>query len=147
MRAMVLERPAPIERAPLRLADLLPPEPGSGEIRVRIAVCGVCRTDLHVAEGDLAIFLMLLRFFSLNMNADGSLPTARWREMWTALHEAGDIDRAWCHHRYARMRNFLTEKDLLVWEDEDFTVGVVDDAGRFVPGKAAKWCATSMPAR
>ncbi len=31
-----------------------PPEPGPGEVRVRVSVCGVCRTDLHLAEGDLA---------------------------------------------------------------------------------------------
>jgi hypothetical protein len=94
-----------------------------------------------VTVEDLAVFLMLLRFFTNNMNADGSLPTARWREMWMALYSCGDIERGWCHHRYARMRNFLEEQGLLSWENEDFTVGVFDDAGRFVPGEAAKWTA------
>ena len=46
-----------------------------------------------VTEEDLAVFLMLLRFFTNNMNADGSLPVARWREMWTALHGAGDVEQ------------------------------------------------------
>lgn len=50
---MVLERTAPVEEAPLRLDDLPVPEPGAGEIRVRVRVCGVCRTDLHVVEGEL----------------------------------------------------------------------------------------------
>ena len=77
-------------------------------------------------DEDFAVFLMLLRFFTNNMNADGSLPVARWREMWMALQGAGDVDRAWCHHRFARMRNFLTRKDLLDWEEEDFVAGVVD---------------------
>jgi propanol-preferring alcohol dehydrogenase len=54
MRAMVLETPAPIETKPLRLADREPPVPAAGEILVRIRTCGVCRTDLHVVEGDLA---------------------------------------------------------------------------------------------
>ncbi|MBV8281625.1 MAG: alcohol dehydrogenase catalytic domain-containing protein, partial [Candidatus Eremiobacteraeota bacterium] len=54
MRAMTLERPAPIETNPLRLADKPKPAPAPGEIRVRVRACGVCRTDLHVAEGDLA---------------------------------------------------------------------------------------------
>jgi len=54
MRAMVLERQAPVERAPLRLTDVAMPEPGPGELRLRVSVCGVCRTDLHVVEGDLA---------------------------------------------------------------------------------------------
>jgi propanol-preferring alcohol dehydrogenase len=54
MRAMVLDRPAPVERGPLRLVDLPVPEPAPGEIRVAVRVCGVCRTDLHVVEGELA---------------------------------------------------------------------------------------------
>jgi alcohol dehydrogenase, propanol-preferring len=54
MRAMVLDEPAPIETNPLRLADEPRPVPRAGEILVRVAVCGVCRTDLHIAEGDLA---------------------------------------------------------------------------------------------
>lgn len=54
MRAMLLERPAPIESRPLRLVERPVPEPGPGELRVRVHVCGVCRTDLHVVEGDLS---------------------------------------------------------------------------------------------
>ncbi|HEU5084033.1 MAG TPA: zinc-dependent alcohol dehydrogenase family protein [Acidimicrobiales bacterium] len=45
--------PAPIERGPLVAVDRAPPEPGPGEIVVDVAACGVCRTDLHLAEGDL----------------------------------------------------------------------------------------------
>jgi propanol-preferring alcohol dehydrogenase len=51
---MTLERPAPIETNPLRLTDKPKPAPAPGEICVRVRACGVCRTDLHVAEGDLA---------------------------------------------------------------------------------------------
>ncbi|HVR45361.1 MAG TPA: zinc-dependent alcohol dehydrogenase family protein [Candidatus Binatia bacterium] len=51
---MTLERPAPIETNPLRLTDRPKPAPAPGEICVRVRACGVCRTDLHVAEGDLA---------------------------------------------------------------------------------------------
>ena len=53
MRAAVLERAAPIESAPLSLRDEPEPSPGPGEIRVRVRACGICRTDLHVIEGDL----------------------------------------------------------------------------------------------
>jgi alcohol dehydrogenase, propanol-preferring len=53
MKAMVIERPAPIEKAPLRACELPIPEPGAQQLLVRIATCGVCRTDLHVCEGDL----------------------------------------------------------------------------------------------
>ncbi len=53
MKAMVVEKPAPIESDPLHAIDAAVPEPGPGEILVRVRTCGVCRTDLHVAEGDL----------------------------------------------------------------------------------------------
>lgn len=54
MRAMAVHKPAAIESNPLALADLPTPVPASGEILVRVTVCGVCRTDLHLCEGDLA---------------------------------------------------------------------------------------------
>jgi propanol-preferring alcohol dehydrogenase len=53
MRAMTLDRPAPVETNPLHLAEIPPPVPGSGEVLVRVRTCGVCRTDLHVTEGEL----------------------------------------------------------------------------------------------
>ena len=49
MRAMVLEA----SRKPLRLRDLADPAPGPGQVLVRVRACGVCRTDLHVADGEL----------------------------------------------------------------------------------------------
>jgi alcohol dehydrogenase, propanol-preferring len=53
MRAWVLDAPGPVHGSVLRLVERADPEPGPGEIRVRVATCGVCRTDLHLAEGDL----------------------------------------------------------------------------------------------
>ncbi|MBI5087976.1 MAG: zinc-dependent alcohol dehydrogenase family protein [Actinobacteria bacterium] len=53
MRAWVVRRPQPIDDGPLVLVDRPVPEPRPGEVRVRVTVCGVCRTDLHLAEGDL----------------------------------------------------------------------------------------------
>ena len=50
---MAVHRPAPIETNPLSLVEIDAPEPGPGEILVRVRTCGVCRTDLHVVEGDL----------------------------------------------------------------------------------------------
>jgi alcohol dehydrogenase, propanol-preferring len=50
MRAMQLERPG----APLRGVERDVPEPGPGELLVRVAACGVCRTDLHIIDGELA---------------------------------------------------------------------------------------------
>jgi len=54
MRAMVVTSPAEAETAPLQLVERTAPEPGAGEVLVRVEACGVCRTDLHIAEGDLA---------------------------------------------------------------------------------------------
>jgi len=55
MRALVLERPGPAESSPLRLVERPVPDPGAGEILVRVEICAVCRTDLHVVEGDLEV--------------------------------------------------------------------------------------------
>src|SRR6202790_5050985 len=53
MKACVLEKPAPIETNPLLLRDVPQPEPAKGEVRLRVRCCAVCRTDLHVIEGEL----------------------------------------------------------------------------------------------
>lgn len=49
MQAMVLER----QREPLQLQELAEPEPGPGQLRIRVHACGVCRTDLHIVDGEL----------------------------------------------------------------------------------------------
>ncbi len=54
MRAWAVDRPGPIDGGPLRPVERPVPEPGAGEVLVRVRTCGVCRTDLHLAEGDLA---------------------------------------------------------------------------------------------
>ncbi len=53
MRALALTAPAPIETEPLRLEARPAPSPGAGEILVRVSACAVCRTDLHIVEGEL----------------------------------------------------------------------------------------------
>ena len=53
MKACILRSPAPIQSNPLEFADVPKPEPAAGEVLVRVSVCGVCRTDLHVIEGEL----------------------------------------------------------------------------------------------
>ena len=53
MQAWVVETPAPVDAGPLRRIERELPEPGPGQVRVRVTCCGVCRTDLHLAEGDL----------------------------------------------------------------------------------------------
>jgi propanol-preferring alcohol dehydrogenase len=57
VRAWVVTTPGPVDGAgtgPLERAELPDAEPGPGEVRIRVGACGVCRTDLHLAEGDLA---------------------------------------------------------------------------------------------
>ena len=49
MRAMVLER----AREPLRMTDIPEPEPGPGQVALEVVACGVCRTDLHIVDGEL----------------------------------------------------------------------------------------------
>jgi propanol-preferring alcohol dehydrogenase len=53
MQAWAVVQPGPADTRPLRLVDRDVPQPGRGQVRVRIRCCGVCRTDLHLAEGDL----------------------------------------------------------------------------------------------
>ena len=53
MRAWAVERPGPIDDGPLVRVERPDPTPGPGEVRVKVSTCGVCRTDLHLAEGDL----------------------------------------------------------------------------------------------
>ena len=49
MRAMVLEKP----NMPLRILEKPDPSPGPGKVLVKVSACGVCRTDLHIVDGDL----------------------------------------------------------------------------------------------
>jgi len=53
MKAAVLTTPAPIKTTPLRIEDVPIPEPKAGHVLLRVKACGVCRTDLHIVEGEL----------------------------------------------------------------------------------------------
>ena len=53
MLTWVVDHPAPIDEGPLRRIERELPVPGPGQVRVRVSCCGVCRTDLHLCEGDL----------------------------------------------------------------------------------------------
>lgn len=55
MRAWILDEQRPIDAHPLTLKEIPDPHPQEDELRVQVAVCGICRTDLHIAEGDLAL--------------------------------------------------------------------------------------------
>ncbi len=53
MKACVLRKPARIQENPLEYREVEEPQAGAGQVLVRVNVCGVCRTDLHVVEGEL----------------------------------------------------------------------------------------------
>ena len=53
MKAAVLTTPAPISQSPLKIEDVPTPEPKPGHVLLRVLACAVCRTDLHIVEGEL----------------------------------------------------------------------------------------------
>lgn len=55
MKAWLLNKPASVDRRPLVISDIAEPVPGAGELLLRVAACGICRTDLHVVEGELPV--------------------------------------------------------------------------------------------
>jgi propanol-preferring alcohol dehydrogenase len=55
MRAWILEEQAEIEERPLKLVEVPTPHPQMGEVRIKVLACGICRTDIHIAEGDLPL--------------------------------------------------------------------------------------------
>lgn len=55
MKAALLTSPAPIAQRPLRIEDVPRPQPRSGEVLLQVLACGVCRTDLHIVEGELPV--------------------------------------------------------------------------------------------
>jgi hypothetical protein len=95
-----------------------------------------CSGRVAVTIEDVAIFLLLLRFFTNNMNENGTLPWARFEGLWNALYLAGDVQRAFNPKRFASIRNHLSSlvvdgEALLEWEDETYSAG-----------RACKWRAT-----
>ncbi len=55
MKACLLNSPKPVDQKPLEFLDVAAPSPGEDELLVRVTACGVCRTDLHVVEGELQV--------------------------------------------------------------------------------------------
>src|SRR5690348_7069335 len=53
MKAAVLTTPTPISESPLRIENIPEPEPRPGHVLLKVLACGVCRTDLHIVEGEL----------------------------------------------------------------------------------------------
>lgn len=83
---------------------------------------------------DCAIFLTLLEFFTQHPNEDGTLPSRRFKALWEAMYECGDISRAFDNKRFAYLRNLLSDLGLIEWKDNTYL-----PAG----GKAMKWHGSS----
>ena len=93
-----------------------------------------------VLEEDVAIFLMLGSWLSRHMDADGSMPWARFKALWDSVYAAGDIERAFEAKRFAAIRNQFEAWGLLNWENvyyrqgaaakwrfADYLLGVIDE--------------------
>ncbi len=131
MRAWIVDRPGPIGSHPLRQVERPVPRPGPGEILVQVSVCGVCRTDLHLAEGDLS------------PKRHGVVPGHEVVGRVVGLGQGTDRFRlddrvgvAWLRHTCGRCRFCLTGKENLCleprftgWDDDGgFAEAVVVDA-------------------
>ncbi|WP_156513020.1 hypothetical protein [Planctomyces sp. SH-PL62] len=92
-----------------------------------------------VTAEDVAAFLLLLKFFTDRMNADGTLPVKRFKVLWTGLYQASDLQRAFDCHRFKKTRDYLSDLGLIDWQDSTFVVPRFDEAGKKRKGRACKW--------
>jgi alcohol dehydrogenase, propanol-preferring len=92
VRATLLDHQCPIAEEPLRLSEVSAPRPGPGELLLQVAACGVCRTDLQLAEGDIPLRRRPLipghqavgRVIALGANVTGWAPGDRAGAAWLA---------------------------------------------------------------
>jgi hypothetical protein len=91
--------------------------------------------EVATAE-DMAVLLLVLEACTLDLNADGSMPTARIRENWEILHADGDVPRPWCPRRYTALRDHLSDLGHIDWEDRRYIPSALSTTGM---GQAAKW--------
>lgn len=91
----------------------------------------------RVTAHDFAVAMVIVRHFKDEPNGDGTLPTRRAGELWTALYRAGDVQRGWNHHRWKAIRDFCSARGHLDWTDHRYQYGM--DAEKSVRGIACKW--------
>ena len=118
MRAMALTRPG----GPLELVQRPDPRPGPGEVLLRVLACGVCRTDLHVVDGELP---------------DPKLPVVPGHEIVGVVQEAGEgvrrlrpgqrVGVGWLGHACHRCPYCLSERENLC--DQPLFTGYTRDGG------------------
>src|SRR4029079_10298288 len=115
MRAMLLHRPAAVADRPLRMEDVTDPTPGPGEILVQARAGGICRTDLHVVEGELA----MLRTPTIPGHQVVGRVVARG-EGASRFREGDRVGIAWLRHTCGRCLYCATDRENLC-ERAEFT--------------------------
>ena len=114
MKAMVLNQIAPIEQSPLRWEDVADPVAGPGEVRVRVRCCAICRTDLHVIEGDLPREkLPVIPGHQVVGVVDQVGPHASASAFFQELRVGERIGIAWLRHTCGRCRFCTTGRENL----------------------------------
>lgn len=122
MQAWILPYPSPIGQRPLRRVELPEPVPGPGEVLVRVSACGICRTDLHVVEGELAVRrpnIVPGHQVVGTVTALGSGDTA-------GLQTGQRVGVAWLHHTCGRCR--------FCWQGRENLCAAAEFTGWTVPG-------------
>jgi propanol-preferring alcohol dehydrogenase len=133
MKCCVLGAQAPVTTRPLALADRQAPSPGPGEVLVEVTACGVCRTDLHIVEGDLPLrcsptipgHQVVGRVAALGAAADGPSkgPTrtpSKLAAIAPPLLIGQRVGVAWLHRTCGRCRFCTTRRENLC-DSADFT--------------------------
>jgi alcohol dehydrogenase, propanol-preferring len=112
---MLMRQPASVADRPLRMEDVADPTPGPGEILVEVRACGICRTDLHVVEGELPVLRTpLVPGHQVVGRVAGRGPGA------TRFREGDRVGIAWLRHACGRCLYCATDRENLC-ERAEFT--------------------------
>jgi hypothetical protein len=110
------------------------------EVAKRFVASPLKTTGREVATAeDMAVLLLILEACTSDMNADGSMPTARIRENWEILFVNGDVGRPWSPRRYTALRDLLSTQGFIDWKDAHYFPAALSPDGK---GQAAKWRAS-----
>jgi propanol-preferring alcohol dehydrogenase len=120
MKACLLKSPKPVDARPLELTDVAAPSPADDELLVRVTACGVCRTDLHVIEGELPVHRSPL---IPGHQIVGTVEKIGVRVQEFKLGQRVGI--AWLHHTDGTCRFCLSGRENLC-EQAEFTGWTVD---------------------
>jgi propanol-preferring alcohol dehydrogenase len=112
MKAWQLQRPAPVEDRPLLCTDIPIPQPSEREVLIKVDACGVCRTDLHVVEGELANRLLPV--------TPGHQVVGRIVKAGDGVSEGQRVGIAWLHSTCRECRFCVSGRENLC-EKAEFT--------------------------